>query len=80
MNQAFIQNRKYEIDRDQGRQDQKRLRFQRILKRLRIALECRNQSIRDIQPLFQFVDGSKACPNATPGARLNERVIAGNIP
>ena len=62
MDQALIENGQDNIDRDQCCQDQQGLRLQRILKRLRIALERRHQAVRNIQLPLDFGDGLDRLP------------------
>jgi hypothetical protein len=78
MNETLIKHAENDVDGYQRREDQQWLGSQRILERLGVALECRDQRIGDVDIRLTLAIASTACPNAAPAARLNDSVMAGN--
>ncbi len=81
MNVALVENAEDQVDHDQRRHDQQRHGAERLLERLRGALEARVERGRRAELDHRLVaSASVACPSATPWARLKLMVIAGNWP
>ena len=78
---ALVEHAEHDVDRHQRGQDQQRLVGQRVLKRLRGALEARLDARReaDLAARPAWI-AFTASPSETPGARLNESVTTGNCP
>ena len=81
VDEALIEHAQDDIDGDQRRGDQDRLVGQRLLEGLRGALERAGQASA-ARPASSRASSTAlvAWLSATPGARLNDRVAAGNSP
>ena len=81
MDVALIEHAEDEVDDDDCGGDEQWLARERILERLRIALECPGERSgnADLAP-SPARSRSRPAPSATPGARLKLKVTAGNCP
>jgi len=80
MDQALVQNGQDDIRSRPAPPGSAKAASQRILERLRIALERRQQPVRNVHLPLDFGDGFNRLASAAPGARLKDSVIAGNSP
>ena len=81
MDVALVEHAEDDVDRDQRGRESGTAGLQRGLERLGGALEGaddRSPACRIAAPRFSIA--STASPSATPGARLKDRVTAGNCP
>ena len=78
---VLVENSQHDVDGDQRRQDQVGLGGQRVLKGLRRALKARMNGGRHDHRALHVLNGDHGvCPSGTFGARLKEKVTAGNCP
>ena len=81
MDVALVEHAQDDVDGQQRRGDQDRLAGQRLLEGLGGALERRRSGSRGAPSLSRASSHRwVAWPSETPGARLNDRVAAGNWP
>ena len=80
MDVILVENSQHDVDRDQRRQNQIGLGGQGVLKDLRRALKAGWMVAGRTMVRTAFCTATTACPSVTFGARLNERVMAGNCP
>ena len=66
VNEALVEDAENQIDADKRRENQERHAGQRILERLRVALEGRRQARGQLQRLHRALDRLRRLPSATP--------------